>query len=84
MITVPISALKDAPGAAAKDAAKAAPGLRQHQARVLLADGSVQSRTVEVAVKSRHRVEVRSGLAVGEQLITGERAAQAGTRRFKL
>lgn len=84
VITVPISALKDAPGAAAKDAAKAAPGLRQQQARVLLADGSVQSRTVEVAVKSRHRVEVRSGLAVGEQLITGERAAQAGTRRFKL
>ena len=84
VITVPLSALKEAPDAPKDAAAKAAPGLRRHQARVLLADGSVQSRTVEVAVKSRHRAEVRSGLQVGEQLVTGERAAQGGTKRFKL
>jgi macrolide-specific efflux system membrane fusion protein len=84
VITVPLSALKEAPDAPKDAAAKAAPGLRRHQARVLLADGSVQSRTVEVAVKSRHRAEVRSGLQVGDQLITGERAAQGGTKRFKL
>lgn len=82
VITVPLSALKDVP--ADVPLAAGAPQLRQHTARVLLPDGSVQSRTVEVAVKSRHRGEVRSGLQVGEQLITGERAAPSGPRRFKL
>ncbi len=82
VITVPLSALKEVPATSPK--AAAAPQLRQHTARVLLPDGSVQSRTVEVAVKSRHRGEVRAGLQVGEQLITGERAAPSGPRRFKL
>jgi macrolide-specific efflux system membrane fusion protein len=96
VITVPIAALAEVP-AAAKAPADAAPAPRaaaagaaavpvpaRHTVRVLQADGSVQSRAVEVAVKSRHRAEVRSGLAVGEQLITGERAASGGPRRFKL
>jgi len=76
VLAVPVSALAagpDAPGQAAT-----------HSARVLLADGSVETRAVEVAVKSRHLAEVRSGLREGERLVTGERAARTGPQRFKL
>lgn len=55
-----------------------------HSARVLLADGRVEPRAVQVAVKSRHLAEVRTGLQEGEQLVTGERPARSGPQRFKL
>lgn len=75
VLAVPLSALAATPGAK---------GSATHSARVLRADGQVEVRTVEVAVKSRHLAEVRSGLQEGEQLVTGERSARSGPQRFKL
>ena len=49
-----------------------------------LHDNPALTRAVEVAVKSRHLAEVRSGLQEGDRLVTGERPARSGPQRFKL
>lgn len=81
VIAVPLAALEAYKGGVADAGAKS---LATHSARVLRADGQVEARAVEVAVKSRHLAEVRSGLQEGELLVTGERAARSGPQRFKL
>ena len=73
VLAVPLSALAAVPGQA-----------NTYTARVLRADGSVELRTVQVAVRSRHLAEVRQGLQAGEQLVTGERSQDTGAKWFQL
>ena len=80
VLAVPLAALQPLP-AGARSVADDGP---THSARVLLADGQVETRQVRVAVKNRHMAEVRSGLQEGERLVTGERPARSGPQRFKL
>ncbi len=47
--------------------------------RVLAADGSVQTRSVEVGLVTSSMAEVRTGLAEGERVIIGTRSARTGT-----
>jgi len=91
VIAVPLSALSNKPGGKAAEvpdgsesSAAKKPIEATHSARVLRADGVVETRSVVVAAKSRHLGEVRSGLKEGEQLVTGERPARTGPQRFKL
>lgn len=53
-------------------------------ARVLGPDGQPAPREVRIGVRDRLSGEVLEGLAEGERLITGERAAGGGTRKFQL
>ena len=84
VLAVPLSALTPAPAAKGLHPGQGASDAPTHSARVLLADGRVEPRAVQVAVKSRHLAEVRTGLQEGEQLVTGERPARSGPQRFKL
>ena len=84
VLAVPLSALTPAPAAKGLHPGQGASDAPTHSARVLLADGRVEPRAVQVAVKSRHLAEVRTGLHEGEQLVTGERPARSGPQRFKL
>ena len=84
VLAVPLAALQPLPAgakSAADDGPKDGP---THSARVLRADGQIETRPVQVAVKNRHLAEVRSGLQEGERLVTGERPARSGPQRFKL
>ncbi|RIX75544.1 efflux RND transporter periplasmic adaptor subunit [Acidovorax cavernicola] len=53
-------------------------------ARVLGPDGKPAPREVRIGVRDRLSGEVLEGLAEGERLITGERAAGGGPRKFQL
>jgi membrane fusion protein, macrolide-specific efflux system len=52
-------------------------------ARVLGADGRVQTRTLSLGLRSRHLAEVTGGLREGERLVTGETAAGGGPSWLK-
>lgn len=51
-----------------------------YQVRVLAADGTLAARRVEIGLNDKVMAEVRSGLALGERVVTGERTATATTR----
>lgn len=88
VLAVPLAALQPLPAqassAGASPAADSPKDSPTHSARVLRADGQIETRPVQVAVKNRHLAEVRSGLQEGERLVTGERPARSGPQRFKL
>lgn len=54
-----------------------------YAARVLRSDNTVHAREVRAGVHDRLAVQVITGLDEGEQLITGEVAADTGKRRFQ-
>lgn len=54
-----------------------------YAARVLRSDNTVHAREVRAGVHDRLAVQVVTGLDEGEQLITGEVAADTGKRRFQ-
>jgi len=56
----------------------------QFTARVLGADGKIESREVTVGVRNRLSAEVLQGLSEGELLVTGEQPASSGPGRFQL
>lgn len=76
VLAVPLPAL--APSQA--EGAKAG----QFTARVLGADGKVDTREVTVGVRNRLSAEVLQGLREGELLVTGEQPAGSGPSRFQL
>ena len=76
LLAVPLPALK----ASTEEGAK--PG--QFTARVMDADGKVDTRTVTVGVRNRLSAEVLQGLREGELLVTGEQPAGSGSSRFQL
>ncbi|KAB8043694.1 efflux RND transporter periplasmic adaptor subunit [Janthinobacterium aquaticum] len=76
VLAVPLPAL--APSQA--EGAKAG----QFTARVLGADGKVDTREVMVGVRNRLSAEVLQGLREGELLVTGEQPAGSGPSRFQL
>lgn len=76
VLAVPLPAL--APSQA--EGAKAG----QFTARVLGADGKVETRDVTVGVRNRLSAEVLQGLREGELLVTGEQPAGSGPSRFQL
>lgn len=65
VLSAPLSALETRPGATSPDG---------YQVRVLRGDGVAETRPVETGVRDKHTVEIRSGLAEGDVLITGEAA----------
>jgi len=76
VLAVPLPAL--APSQA--EGAKAG----QFTARVLGADGKVETRDVTVGVRNRLSAEVLQGLREGELLVTGEQPAGSSPSRFQL
>jgi macrolide-specific efflux system membrane fusion protein len=50
------------------------------QVRVVKADGTVELREVKVGVMNRVSAEIVAGLETGEQVVTGQRSAQADAR----
>ncbi|MDC8758711.1 efflux RND transporter periplasmic adaptor subunit [Janthinobacterium fluminis] len=76
VLAVPLPALSARPreGAAAE----------RYTARVLGADGKVDTREVTVGVRNRLSAEVLDGLREGDLLVTGERADGASSSRFQL
>jgi membrane fusion protein, macrolide-specific efflux system len=76
VVAVPLTALTVQPAVPGQPA--------RYTARVLRPDGSVDTRDVQVAVRSRHLVEVRQGLQEGELLVTGERSDSDGATWFQL
>jgi macrolide-specific efflux system membrane fusion protein len=88
VLAVPLAALQPLPAQASSASTPPTPDAHMdsptHSARVLRADGQIETRQVRVAVKNRHMAEVRSGLQEGERLVTGERPARSGPQRFKL
>lgn len=65
VLSAPLSALEARPEAASPD---------DYQVRVLRGDGAAETRPVETGIRDKHTVEIRSGLAEGDVLITGEAA----------
>lgn len=65
VLSAPLSALEARPEAASPDG---------YQVRVLRGDGAAETRPVETGIRDKHTVEIRSGLAEGDVLITGEAA----------
>ncbi len=53
-------------------------------ARVKLASGKLETRTLKLGVRDRMNAEVVDGLAAGETLVTGERESAKGHSRFQL
>ncbi|MEP9352471.1 efflux RND transporter periplasmic adaptor subunit [Xanthobacter sp. KR7-65] len=51
---------------------------RGYRVRVLSADGTVERRRVEVGLNDKVTAEIRSGLAEGDRVVTGESLAGAG------
>jgi macrolide-specific efflux system membrane fusion protein len=76
VLAVPLPALKPSTEEGAK------PG--QFTARVMDADGKVDTRAVTVGVRNRLSAEVLQGLREGELLVTGEQPASSGASRFQL
>lgn len=60
-----------------------AEGSRTAEVRVLGSDGQTEARTVTIGVTNRVAAEVRSGLAEGDHVITGSRAATAAAAAKK-
>ena len=52
-------------------------------ARVINTQGDIERREVKIGVRTRLSGEVLSGLAPGEQLVTGEREKDSGPRRLQ-
>ncbi len=76
VLSVPLTAL-------AEKTEDAASTPSRYTARVQRADGSLETREVELAVRNRHMAEVRQGLQEGDKLVTGERAGNSGPSRFR-
>lgn len=76
VLAVPLPALTPSTEEGAK------PG--QFTARVMDADGKVDTRAVTVGVRNRLSAEVLQGLREGELLVTGEQPAGSGSSRFQL
>jgi membrane fusion protein, macrolide-specific efflux system len=73
VITAPLSILQAVPGQSGV-----------YTAHVLDADGQITTREVRTGVRNRLTVEVLSGLAVGDKLVTGGQHEKAWPRRFRL
>jgi macrolide-specific efflux system membrane fusion protein len=73
VITAPLSLLQAVPDQ---------PGV--YTSRVLDADGQITTREVRTGVRNRSTVEVLSGLAVGDKLVTDIWYEKAWIRRFRL
>ena len=71
-------------GARAESAAGVDPRARfregRARVRVVKPDGAIEARDVKVGVMNRVSAEIVAGLEAGEQVVTGQRAAQAVTR----
>jgi len=65
VLTVPLGAVIFDPGAPSDSRSRMA------TARVMLEDGTIATRAIEVGMTNRVSAEVKSGLAVGEQVIAG-------------
>ncbi|MDM0021660.1 efflux RND transporter periplasmic adaptor subunit [Variovorax saccharolyticus] len=72
VLTAPLPALQPVSGQ---------PG--RYKARVLDADGRPQPRELRIGVRDRLTAEVLEGLAEGDRLVTAERSAGSGVRRFQ-
>lgn len=72
VLTAPLPALQPVAGQ---------PG--RYRARVLRADGQPEPRELRIGVRDRLTAEVLEGLAEGERLVTAERPAGGGVRRFQ-
>jgi macrolide-specific efflux system membrane fusion protein len=70
VVTIPSSALVRGQGG-------------QQAVRVQAEDGSVSVRQVQVGLNNRIRAEIRSGLAEGERVVTGDRAASGASGGFR-
>jgi macrolide-specific efflux system membrane fusion protein len=77
------TAVKTEARPAKPDASAAAQGAksRNGSVRVLLADGTIQDRAVEIGVSNRVQAQVLSGLEEGENVVTGANAAPPGAPR---
>ncbi|QTL02931.1 efflux RND transporter periplasmic adaptor subunit [Aquabacter sp. L1I39] len=51
-----------------------------YEVRVLAADGTLTARRVEIGLNDKVMAQVRSGLALGERVVTGERTGATTTR----